>query len=180
MGSGKSSVGRELPALLASVCGACDFLDLDEYICVSEGMSVQDIFRKYGEGEFRRIETRCLEDIIKRYSRSHLVLALGGGAVMANSELIHENTECFYLNAAVETLEKRLQGDTSRPLLQSGDMKSVIEDLMSRREETYRRTAHHTVQTDGKSIKDIAREILSIYVRILQAQEIKDAVQTYA
>ena len=162
MGSGKSSVGRELPTLLASVFGACDFLDLDEYICAAEGLSVQDIFSRYGEEEFRRIETRCLKDIIRRYGRSHLVLALGGGAVMANSELIHENTECFYLIATVETLEKRLQGDTSRPLLQGGDIKSVIENLMARREETYRRTAHHTVRTDGRSIKDIAQEITTL------------------
>ncbi len=167
MGSGKSSVGRELPALLASVCGACDFLDLDDYITAFEGMSVQDIFRIYGEERFRTIETRCLKDILKRYHDSHLVLALGGGTVMANSELIHEETVCFYLSASADSLEGRLKGDTARPLLQKGDLRSVIEDLMSRREETYRRTAHHIVRTDGKSVKDIANEILSVYIRVL-------------
>lgn len=117
MGSGKSSVGRELPALLSLPGGHFDFIDLDDFIVESEGMSVNGIFERYGESGFRSIETRCLETLLERYEGKNLVLALGGGTAVFNSELVHSRTRCIYLSASVDTLVSRLSSDTSRPLL---------------------------------------------------------------
>jgi len=116
-----------------------------------------------------------------------LVLALGGGAVIREEceEMVHSGTFCIYLRASVETLVQRLTGEAAgRPLIAGADsgrssnpsvlsggptvMSSEVEtsalrtrilDLMSQRSETYERVAHLIIDTDGKSVVEIAEEI---------------------
>ena len=106
-----------------------------------------------------------------------LVLALGGGAVMTPgcAEIVKEQTYCVYLRASIETLMEHLEGQTiNRPLLKSPDchsdqaklveestLRNRIADMMAQRSETYEKTAHIIIDTDGKSIEDIASEISS-------------------
>ena len=96
---------------------------------------------------------------------SHLVLALGGGTVMTPqcAELVMEKTLCIYLKASVDTLMKRLASETeSRPLLDSktsSSMQNRIEDLLAQRSTTYENTASITIDTDGKSIEEIATSL---------------------
>ena len=96
---------------------------------------------------------------------SHLVLALGGGTVMTPqcAELVMEKTLCIYLKASVDTLKKRLASETeSRPLLDSNtssSMQNRIEDLLAQRSTTYENTASITIDTDGKSIEEIAASL---------------------
>lgn len=161
MGSGKSSVGRELPTLLSLPGGPFEFIDLDEYIVESEGMSVNEIFARDGENGFRRIETQCLETLLEQYENRNLVLALGGGTAVFNSSSVHDKTTCFYLSASTDTLMERLQGDGTRPLLRGGDLRTSIATLKAAREEIYRKTAHHIISTDGLSVREIASEIAS-------------------
>ena len=97
-------------------------------------------------------------------SKRHLVIALGGGTVMTPecAELVQNNTRCIYLKASVETLVEHLDNEADkRPLLSGGDLRTRIENLMSRRSATYERTAHMIIDTDGKSIDEIAREACS-------------------
>ena len=96
------------------------------------------------------------------FSKS-IVLALGGGTVMTPecAEIVHEQTLCIYLRATVETLASHLADEAEgRPMLQ-GDLISRIEELMSLRSATYEKTAHITIDTDGKSIDSIIQEIIS-------------------
>ena len=98
------------------------------------------------------------------YERPSLVLALGGGAVMRIecAEIVHSDTLCIYLNASVETLMKHLSGQTDgRPMLGDSDLRTRIEELMALRSETYEKTAHIVIDTDGKSIEAVASEIIS-------------------
>ena len=99
---------------------------------------------------------------------TQIVLSLGGGTVMTQecAELVRENTTCIYLRASVETLLAHLTGETDgRPMLSSeGDdessVRSRIEDLMALRAETYEKTAHVIIDTDGKGIFEIAESVL--------------------
>ena len=121
-----------------------------------------------------------------------LVLALGGGAVMREEceERVHSGTFCIYLRASVETLVQRLTGEAAgRPLIAGADsgrssnpsvmsggptvMSSEVEtsalrtrilELMSQRSETYERVAHLIIDTDGKSVGEIAEEITRFHV----------------
>ncbi|HEY8996957.1 MAG TPA: shikimate kinase, partial [Edaphobacter sp.] len=72
MGAGKSTVGK----LLAGRIG-WNFLDLDAHIETRAGITIPEIFAKHGEPHFRRLESSALASAL---SRSHTVLALGGGA----------------------------------------------------------------------------------------------------
>ena len=109
---------------------------------------------------------------------SHLILALGGGTVMTPqcAELVMEKTLCIYLKASVDTLMERLAPDNeSRPLLcpyaspsMQGEERRPVEDLqlrnrietlLAQRSSTYENTANIIIDTDGKSIEDIASEI---------------------
>ncbi len=76
MGSGKSSVGRELSELLC-----CRFMDLDEVISERAGKSIPEIFASEGEGAFRRMEAEALRDIIGEYGRGEAGDNDGSGSV---------------------------------------------------------------------------------------------------
>ena len=109
-----------------------------------------------------------------------LVLALGGGAVMTRkcAEIVREETCCIYLRASIETLMEHLEDRTmNRPLLNNSErpdchferaerdeksaMRDRITNMMAQRSETYEKTAHIIVDTDGKSTETIASEIAS-------------------
>ena len=111
------------------------------------------------------------------YERPSLVLALGGGTVMTAecAEIVHSDTLCIYLRASVETLLEHLSGQAdNRPLLNTHDchserakrveesaLRDRITDLMAKRSDTYEKTAHIVIDTDGKSIETVASEIIS-------------------
>ena len=111
----------------------------------------------------------------------NLVLALGGGTVMTPecAEIVKEQTFCIYLKASIETLMEHLSGEADgRPMLantasaesstslrgaerRGNPLYDRIAELMDQRSETYEKTAHIIVDTDGKSIETIASEIAS-------------------
>ena len=159
MGCGKSSVGRKLSELLC-----CRFMDLDTEIEERYKCTVAEIFAERGEGEFRRIEKETLKDILETsVTRPQMILALGGGAVMTggSDEMVHEKTICVYLKASVTELVSRLSSETAcRPLLAKSDLRMRILELMACRAETYERVADIIIDTDGKSVEEIAKTII--------------------
>ncbi len=158
MGCGKSSVGRELSKLLS-----WHFMDLDEVIVQREGRSIPEIFAKDGEKEFRRMELEAFKAVTENVEGNRTVLALGGGTVTTPecAEIAHEKTLCIYMRASVQTLKAHLEGQTEgRPLLCGQDIEERLERLMSERSHIYEKTAHIVIDTDGKSISEIAQEIL--------------------
>ena len=164
MGCGKSSVGRRLSALLC-----CSFIDLDDAIEEAAGKTIPEIFASEGETEFRKMEKDTLQRIVRQFSgpdceEVSAVLALGGGTVMIPecANLVKEHTRCIYLRASVDTLTGRLACETEgRPMLSSNDLRTRITELMELRAETYERTAHMILDTDGKAIDEIAQKIIS-------------------
>ena len=188
MGCGKSSVGRELSKLLC-----CLFVDLDSAVEEKAGRKIPEIFASDGEAVFRQMERDALTDILEKQCTSLVpatyagVLALGGGTVMTPecAEMVHEKTLCIYLRASVDTLMRNLSSRAeSRPMLRTpsqtssrgadsgmsprgaerrGDLLNRIEELMALRSATYESTAHIIIDTDGKSVEDIAGEIASAY-----------------
>ena len=158
MGCGKSSVGRELSRLLS-----WHFLDLDEVIVQREGRSIPKIFAEDGEKTFRKMELEALKAVSEGAEGNGTVLALGGGTVTTPecADIAHNKTLCIYMRASVQTLKAHLEGQTEgRPLLCGQDIEERIVRLMSERGHIYEKTAHIVIDTDGKSISEIAQEIL--------------------
>ena len=78
----------------------------------------------------------------------------------ACAEMVRERTLCVYLRASVETLVEHLAGKAAgRPMLADADLRTRIETLMQQRAATYEKTAHTIIDSDGKSIDEIACEI---------------------
>lgn len=117
MGSGKSSVGRELSALLS-----CPLVDLDSYIEEKEGRTIQEIFASDGEAAFRAMELSALQALFSPCGPGlpYMILALGGGTLTTAqcADLIRRHTYCIYLRAGIDTLVRNLRNDTAgRPML---------------------------------------------------------------
>ena len=95
----------------------------------------------------------------------HIIMALGGGTVMTKecAEMVRDNTFCIYLRASADTLVTNLKDEADgRPMLRSSvSLRERIEELMSLRADTYEKTSHIAVDTDGKSIDEIATAIIT-------------------
>lgn len=150
MGSGKSSVGK----CLADMLGA-SFADLDDLVVEREGRSIPDLFRD-GEEAFRKAEFSALEEYLSAGEDRPRVLALGGGTVCwepSRRLLFSGAAETVYLHAALSTIMERLGSeDASRPLY------ARASELYYARQNLYE-AARLRVDTDGKGVKDVAREI---------------------
>ncbi len=158
MGSGKSSVGRELALLLDWT-----FVDLDCEIERSAGRTIREIFTSQGELGFREIETASLRSVLATGPRP-MVLASGGGTYVQarNVEMLRTaEADVVFLEASAETLLQRCcpegsePSETIRPLAR--DRQAFVR-LYGERLPIYR-TADLTVVSDCKSPEAVAREI---------------------
>lgn len=154
MGSGKSSVGKALAGLLGR-----DFVDLDAEIVAAAGCSINEIFVRDGEPAFRALESSCLERVLTTAERA--VLATGGGAVISgqNRKLMRSCGLVINLNVTLAQLLIRLKGCQDRPLLAGEDAVERAAELLNAREQFYL-DADIRIDTDGKSVEDVAAEIL--------------------
>ncbi|NTV48372.1 MAG: shikimate kinase [Geobacteraceae bacterium] len=154
MGSGKSTVGK----IVAERLGY-RFIDLDAEIVAAAGCSVNDIFANKGEPEFRALESSTLEQILSAEERC--VVATGGGAVICqqNRTLMRRRGVIINLMVTLEQMLVRLSGCSDRPLLAGDDAAKRAETLMNEREQFYA-DADIRIDTDGKSVEDVAAEIL--------------------
>ena len=122
------------------------------------GKSIPDVFAQDGEPAFRQLEARVLRQMVEKYAENTVVLALGGGAVLApaSAVLLQEKTVCIYLRATLETLLARLEGETAGRPLADADLAARL----SARTPVYEQTAHVVIDTDGLSPEEIADEII--------------------
>src|SRR5438128_1876296 len=109
MGAGKSSVGRRLAKKLG-----WKFIDLDEEIERREHRPVAEIFRVYGEPQFRTIEKLCLQKVS---SSPKAVIALGGGTFIdsENRDLTEKTGLTVWLKVSFAKLAARVKIDGTRP-----------------------------------------------------------------
>ncbi len=154
MGCGKSSVGQ----YLAQKCGFT-FVDTDALIEERAGCKIREIFQEKGEEYFRDMETDVLSELVRTAKRQ--VIATGGGMPVRekNQKLLRKLGFVVYLSVTPETVLERLQGDTTRPLLQKASKEDELRRLLTERKFVYQMTAHKVVAVDGKTIPEIAAEI---------------------
>ena len=135
MGCGKSTIG----SLLAKKTG-CAFIDLDRYIEKQENRSVSQIFEENGEPYFRERERHAAQTLA---AKSGLVIATGGGTLtfQENVDVLKRSGRIVLLDVPVEVVAKRLQNDTTRPLLNRPDKEAAMRELYDRRLPLYRAAA---------------------------------------
>jgi shikimate kinase len=131
MGVGKTTVGRRLAARLG-----LGFVDADHEIEIAAGLSVAEIFERFGEAHFRDGERRVIARLIDGRPK---VIATGGGAFMneATRALILERTTAVWLDADLDTLAARVSRRDDRPLLRGKDARTVLGELAAVRNPVY-------------------------------------------
>jgi shikimate kinase len=156
MGTGKSSVGLRLAQKLKK-----EFVDMDREIEVVSGMSISEIFKRYGEVRFRSEEHLMA---IKVGKRENLVIATGGGAVLIseNITILKENGIIICLDATPQDIFARVNRKKgTRPLLKKDVNIQEIEKLLNEREAFYA-CADIRINTSGKDLETIINEILQL------------------
>jgi shikimate kinase len=131
MGAGKTSIGKRLAARLE-----VPFRDADHEIEAAAGLSVAEIFARFGEAYFRDGERRVIARLL--HEAPH-VLATGGGAIMDETTraAMREAAFTIWLKAPIPILLSRVKKRETRPLLKDGDMRQTMERLLSLREPVY-------------------------------------------
>ena len=131
MGSGKTTIGRELSYKLN-----LPFIDSDDEVVKASGCSIADIFRIYGEEAFRDIEKKTIRRLL---NEKPTIIATGGGAFL-NEETRKEISRLgisVWLRASLDILVKRTANQTGRPLLNDGEPKQKLGELITYRYPIY-------------------------------------------
>ncbi|HHT64370.1 MAG: shikimate kinase [Bacillota bacterium] len=156
MGTGKSAIGR----VVAKILGY-QFVDTDQMVEEITGLTINQIFRKYGEIRFRSEESLVINKLI---GKDNLVVATGGGMTLneANAEKLKKLGKIVLLTARPEIILERVSRKNTRPLLAKGKNLDNINKLIAERKESYIRCADIIFDTSGRNIEESAEEIVKI------------------
>ena len=156
MGSGKSTIGRELAKSLSY-----PVLDTDQLIVERENASINDIFAERGEDAFRDIETQILRDLVAEQPHKRII-STGGGIIgrPENRELLRQLGYVIWLLVSPEETLNRTSRNTDRPLLNNDKPEATIRNLLTERTPLYQETAHLTIETDLLTFPEIATGII--------------------
>lgn len=148
MGAGKSTLGQQVAQQLGY-----RFFDTDALIEQVAGQTIPEIFAQSGEATFRDLETQVLAQLAP-YTR--LVVATGGGIVVRrqNWGQLHHGI-VIWLDVPLAELERRLQGDATRPLLQRPDWPQHLAQLLEERRRLYQEADIHLTVNLGEGIAAI-------------------------
>lgn len=156
MGAGKSTIARCLQKELDM-----ELVEMDERIVQEQGMSINEIFEKFGEAGFRDIESRLVVDL---GNQEKSIVSCGGGVVVRpeNVKNMKKSGKIIFLTATPETILERVKDGTDRPLLNGHMNVEYIEELMNKRLALYQGAADYMVATDGKTKGEICTEIIKL------------------
>lgn len=152
MGSGKTTIGTLLARQLA-----WRFVDLDDRIEESAGLTIAQIFERLGEPAFRQIEADQLRATLGRATelKESTVLALGGGtyAQPGCPEFLRAAaTPVLWLDSPVEVLLARCMTMSGRPLFRD---EASFSALYSQRLPSYQ-LADYRVDSSGEPTQVVA------------------------
>jgi len=154
MGAGKTTMGRQIAKRLNM-----DFEDSDHAIEEHTGVDIPLIFEKEGEAGFRKREAAIIDELTQK---TQLVLATGGGAILAkeNRQHLKNRGTVIYLHSDIKHLLERVGHDKNRPLLQTSDPAATLREIMKIREPLYRETADIIINTGQQSIRAVINVML--------------------
>ncbi len=137
MGVGKTTVGRRLAVQLK-----LPFVDADHEIEAAAGLTIAEIFDRYGEDHFRDGERRVIARLLDGKPQ---VVATGGGAFINDQTraLILQQGTAIWLDASIDVLVDRVRRRDTRPLLRNRDPAEVLRDLAAKRNPVYAKAPIH-------------------------------------
>jgi shikimate kinase len=153
-GTGKSAIARKLAGILKR-----QVVSLDQEITRLASMPIPDIVAAHGWNHFRDLEEQVCREFT---AKEDLIIDCGGGVVEreANFTSLRSGGKVFWLRATPATIVGRIGGDTMRPSLTgTRTFTEEVEEVLQRRTPLYERLAHTTLDTDGRSLDDLAATI---------------------
>ena len=128
MAAGKTTVGKKIAKKLAM-----PFFDSDKEIEKKLDMDIKNIFEKFGEKEFRKIEERIILEFVNNKEHFGFIMSLGGGAFINETirTAIIKNGVSIWLNTAIEIISSRIKHSKNiRPLIKKFATLDKLENLM--------------------------------------------------
>jgi len=152
-GSGKTAVGKQLARDMG-----LKFVDSDQEIEKRTGVEIAYIFEKEGEPGFRDREQEMIRELA---SREGAVIATGGGAVLAraNRECLAASGIVVYLKTGIREQLRRTGRSRNRPLLNSANPRSVLEEMAAVRGPLYEEIADLTIDTSNQRVRTVAKQL---------------------
>ena len=140
---GEKTIGKKLSDFLK-----VGFIDADSEIEKAAGMTIVEIFEKFGENYFRAGEKKVISRLMLQKPQ---VLSTGGGAFISNDlrKLIKIHGFSIWLKADFETLWPRVSGKNNRPLLNQMEPQKALKILIKERSPIYSR-ADITIESKAK------------------------------
>lgn len=153
--SGKTTIG----SMLAQKLQDYTLVDTDSLIEKTEGMSISEIFEKFSEDYFRKLEYDTIKMVC---SGKNKIISIGGGAFENpdNRATLLKFGKVFYLKSDLDVLYYRLSKNSTRPLLQNENPRQILENMYKKRAENYQK-AHYTIETDTLTEDEIVRFIIN-------------------
>jgi shikimate kinase len=164
-GSGKTTIGKRLAKHLN-----CTFVDTDDVVFETTGLSVREIFEQQGEDSFRDYETRVLETIFADVTPK--VIAAAGGVVLAeHNRHVIRNSKSYvvWLDTEPSNLLKRVSAGGHRPLLDD-DAPATLMAMSEERRDLYAELADVRVDTNGSDVNRVVNLVLKHVLKHMSAQ----------
>lgn len=153
-GCGKSYIGLKLAEVLPDYT----LIDTDSLIEKTQGMKISEIFEKYSEDYFRKLEYDTIKMVC---SGSKKIISIGGGAFENpdNRNTLLNFGTVFYLKSNSDVLYNRISKESNRPLLNNENPMEVLKKLLEKREQNFLK-AHVVVDTNRLNENEIVNFIV--------------------
>lgn len=163
MASGKTTLGKKL-ARVASL----PFIDLDQQIVETTGMSISDYFKLHGEESFRQLEETTLKSIP---ANTGAIVSTGGGAPCFGDNITWMNNQgvTLYLDLAPKVILNRILSSErhTRPLLSNmndNELLTYIEDTLKVRSHFYQQA-----KVQVNPLRESPKSILELLIKEIQS-----------
>jgi shikimate kinase len=155
-GTGKSEVSSILSKELDMPC-----VGMDAEIVRRADCPIPEIVEKKGWPAFRGKESDLARDLA---SQDNIIIDCGGGIIERpeNIEALKKSGILFWLKASVDTIVKRIEGDSQRPALTEGkSFTEEVAEVLEVRTPKYKNAAHFEIDTDSMTPEEVAEKIIT-------------------
>ena len=154
MGTGKSVVAKELARKLKM-----EFIDMDRIVEERHGMSISNIFARYGERYFRAQENKLVKEL---FQKENMVIATGGGTLLSsdNARILNQRGQIICLYADSQAIYNRVKRKNNRPLLNGENILDKINHLLKERKKIYD-NIKWKIDTTNFTIREVVDKIIN-------------------